>query len=177
MVAAVALAGCSGDDDPEASTSSATESSTTTTTTTTAPERQPSTTTTAHDPSTVEGQVEAAYLRSWDVYADAVYNLELDEEALAEVYAEDYLRTITAEIRGRIDEGRAALVRVEHDYEISLLDEVTAIVADRYVNHQVLIDPHTKEPIEDDPNEHVTDLVTLKRIDGDWRVAFIEELQ
>ena len=33
--------------------------------------------------------MEAAYLRSWDVYADAVYDLVLDEEALAEVYADD----------------------------------------------------------------------------------------
>ena len=55
----------------------------------TAPERPASTTTTAFDPASVEGEVEAAYLKSWDVYADAVYDLVLDEEALAEVYAED----------------------------------------------------------------------------------------
>ena len=30
-----------------------------------------------------------------------------------------------------------------------------AIVIDRYRNHQVLIDPVTKEPTEPDPNEQV----------------------
>ena len=84
-VLAVAVASCSGGDDPEAASTTIAEP---TSTTTTAPERQASTTTTAFDPATVEGEVEAAYLRSWDVYADAVYDLELDEAALAEVYAE-----------------------------------------------------------------------------------------
>jgi hypothetical protein len=84
----IAAIGCSDDKDPVASTTSEAEVTSTTTTTSTAPERPASTTTTAYDPVAVEGQVEAAYLRSWDVYADAVYNLELDEDALAEVYAE-----------------------------------------------------------------------------------------
>lgn len=169
-------AGCSDDGDPEAaSTTSSTERSTTTTTSTTVPERPSSTTTTALDPATVEGQVEAAYLRSWDVYADAVYNLELDEEAFAAIYAEPYLSTVRNELQDRIVEGRAAYVIVDHDYTIQVLDPSTAVVADRYRNHQVLIDPETKEPIEPDPDEPVLDVVTVRLIEGTWRISLIEE--
>ena len=89
------LVACS-DDGPDES-SPTTDETASSTTTSTAPERPASTTTTAFDPASVEGEVEAAYLKSWDVYADAVYNLVLDEEALAEVYADD-------EPRDRADE-------------------------------------------------------------------------
>ena len=40
-----------------------------------------------------------------------------------------------------------------------------ALVVDRYRNHQVLIDPETKEPIEDDPNELIVDAFTLRLVD------------
>jgi hypothetical protein len=168
------LAGCSGGDDDAGPT---TTERTTTSSTTTEPERPASTTTTAYDPAAVEGQVEAAYLRSWDVYADAVYHLELDEQALAEVFAEEYLDLVRDEIASRIDEDRAAHVRVEHAYTIEVTGPSSAVLIDRYQNHQVLIDPETKEPVESDPDEEVVDVVTLKLIDGSWRVTRIEELQ
>ncbi len=178
VVAAAALAAgaCSGSGDADGSPASSERTSTTASTTTTAPERAASTTTTAYDPAAVEGQIEAAYLRSWDVYAQAVYDLELDEAALAEVYAGEHLATKTNEIERRIDEGRAALVRIDHDYSIQLVDATTAVVIDQYTNHQVLIDPDTKAPIEADPNELVVDAVTLKPFDGVWKVTFKERL-
>ena len=117
---ALGATGCS-DDGGSSSPSTTTESVDTTTTTTTAPEREPSTTTTAFDPASVEGEVEAAYLRSWDVYAEAVYNLELDEQALAEVYAEDHLETVIDEIvRPHRRTGEPPLSRVEHNYTIEI---------------------------------------------------------
>lgn len=179
LAVAALVAGCGDDDGAEPSTTTSTTESTTTssTTTTSVPEREPSTTTTAFDPATVEGEVEAAYLHSWDVYAHAVYHLELDEAALAEVYAGDYLELIRSEIAGRIREQRAAWVKVEHDYAIELSDAETAVVVDRYINHQVLIDPSTKRPVEDDPNEIVVDVIELARIDGNWKVVRIEELE
>jgi hypothetical protein len=176
VVLALGALGCSGDDDG-ATTTTVERTTTSTTTTTTVPERPASTTTTAYDPAAVEGQVEAAYLKSWDVYADAVYNLVLDESALAEVYAEEYLGTIRSEIESRIRDGRAAYVRVDHGYSIQVTDAVTAAVIDQYRNHQVLIDPETKRPTEPDPDEEVVDLVTLKYLGGTWKVTHIEELQ
>ncbi|MGH9084897.1 MAG: hypothetical protein ACRDYW_05545 [Acidimicrobiales bacterium] len=167
------LAGCSGGDDDDATT---TTDRTTTSSTTTEPERPASTTTTAYDPAAIEGQVEAAYLRSWDVYADAVYHLELDEQALAEVYAEASLATRTSEISERIDTGRAAHVRIDHDYEVVLVDDTTAAVVDHFLNHQVLIDPGTKEPVEPDPNERLLVNFQMKAIDGQWKVTLIQKV-
>jgi hypothetical protein len=174
LALAVAAAACSDDGEPAASTT--TVSTVDTTTTTTAPEREPSTTTTAFDPATVEGEVEAAYLRSWDVYAEAVYDLVLDEAALAEVFAGEHLRTKIEEINRRIDNGDAAHVRIEHDYTIELVDSATAIVVDSYQNHQVLIDPATKEPIEEDPDEAVVDAVTVRLLAGTWKVTLKERV-
>jgi len=165
---------CSDDDgasDETTSTTVAPTSTTASTTTTTAPPLPSSTTTTMFDPSTVEGEVEAAYLRSWEVYAEAVYTLELDEAALAEVFVDEHLATKTQEIADRVREGRAALVRIEHDYTIEIPQEGIAILVDTFVNHQVLIDPDTKEPIEADPNEQVVDVVRLRRDDGVWKVS------
>ncbi len=178
-VGAALLAACSNDEPDAAPTTTTAEPTTTTasTTTTTAPERPTSTTTTAFDPASVEGQVEAAYLRSWDVYAEAVYNLELDEAALAEVYAGPSLETRRREIEDRIAAGRAALVRVDHDYQVVPVDSTTAAVVDQFLNHQVLIDPDTKVPIDDDPNERLVVNFQLKLIDGSWRVTFIQKVE
>lgn len=173
----VLFAACSDDDAGDAATTTTDRPTTTApTSTTTAPERAASTTTTAYDPAAVEGQVEADYLRSWDVYADAVYHLELDEQALAEVYAEELLEARQSEIERRISDGRAAYVRVDHDYTVQFTDADTAVIIDQYLNHQVLIDPVTKQPTEDDPNEELTDAFTLRRLDGEWRVVNQERL-
>ena len=122
LTAALVLIVACGDDGPSESTTTDPP----TTTETTVPERPASTTTTAFDPTLVEGEVEAAYLASWDVYADAVYDLELDEQALAEVYAGESLANLTGELESRLAENRPSLVSVEHDYEIQLLDASTA---------------------------------------------------
>lgn len=167
---ALLLTGCSGDDTDAGSTTTAAPTTTTESTSTTPPERPASTTTTAFDPASVEGEVEAAYLRSWDVYAEAVYNLELDEEALAEVYADPLLSVLADEIRGRIDDGRASLVDVEHDYQVEMTGNDTAAVIDSYLNHQVLIDPVTKGPVEADPDMQIIDAFTLRLVDGSWLV-------
>jgi hypothetical protein len=171
---AVAVASCTGGDDPESAPTTTTGEPTSTTTT--APERLASTTTTAFDPSSVEGAVEAAYLRSWDVYADAVYDLELDEPALAEVYAGVSLRNLVNEIRDRATQRRAALVRVEHNYEITVTAPTSAVVVDAYRNHQVLVDAVTKVPLEADPNEEMLYSFSMTLVDGRWHVTKIERV-
>lgn len=177
-VLALGAAACSDDGGADAATTTtAVESTTTSTTTTTVPERPASTTTTAFDPASVEGQVEAAYLRSWDVYAEAVYNLELDEAALAEVYADPLLSVRRNEIERRITERRAAAVLVEHSYQVEMTGPETAALIDTYQNHQVLIDPETKEPVEADPNEQIIDAFTARLVDGRWVIFDQRRLQ
>ncbi|MGQ0434654.1 MAG: hypothetical protein ACT452_19880 [Microthrixaceae bacterium] len=170
----VAGIGACSDDSASTPTSTTTHR---TTTTTTAPERPTSTTTTTYAPASVEGQVEAAYLKSWDVYAEAVYDLHLDEAALAEVYAGRSLDSKRTEIRQRIAEKRAALVRVEHRYDVLILDAERAKVVDRLINHQVLIDPASKAPVEEDPNEQIVFSFELSEVDGVWRVTLIERVK
>lgn len=176
IVLALGATGCSDDGGSSSPPTTTEANGTTTSTASTAPERPTSTTTTAFDPESVEGAVEAAYLRSWDVYADAVYNLDLDESALADVYAEQGLANVIEEISGRVDEGRAALVQVDHSYQIALTNDDLASVIDELTNHQVLIDPETKEPLEADPDEVQLLNFVMKRIDGGWRVTLIQRV-
>lgn len=147
------------------------------TTSSTVPERSASTTTTAFDPASVEGQVEAAYLRSWDVYAEAVYHLQLDEEAFAQVYAGEALELRRNEVSRRIVDRQPSRVRVEHDYSIVRgADPSTASVIDNFVNHQVRLDPETMEPTEADPNELLLVNFKLTLVGGIWKVTFIQKV-
>jgi hypothetical protein len=174
-VLALAAAACSGDDgDAGATTTTEAAATTTAPTTTTVPERPPSTTTTAFAPTTVEGEVEAAYLRSWDVYAEAVYNLELDEAALSSVYADEALQTQRDEIEQRIRDREPSLVRVDHKYQVVLSGASAANVIDEFTNHQVLVDPDTRQAIEPDPNETQVINFSLRLINGSWRITHLE---
>jgi hypothetical protein len=168
------LVACSDDGDDGASPTTAEASSSSTTST--APERPASTTTTAFDPASVEGQVEAAYLKSWDVYADAVYDLELDEAALAEVYSGTSLKNLRTEISDRIAGRKASLAQVEHDYDITITSPTTALVVDAYRNHQVRIDADTKAPVERDPDSTLVYAFNMRLIDSAWRVAEIQKV-
>lgn len=167
IVLTTALLACAGDDADTDTAPTTTERSTTST----SPPRPTTTTSTIYAPGTVEAEVEAAYLRSWEVYSEAVYTLVLDEEALASVVGDPLLAHQREEIGERIASGRAALVRVEHNYEIELLRSDAALVTDTYVNHQVLIDPTGKGPIEPDPNEVMTDVFALSKMGGRWLVT------
>jgi hypothetical protein len=183
LSASVVLAACSDDRDDDELTSRTTSTPTSLTSSSsteppaTAPPRPTSTTTTSFAPETVEGAIEAAYLHAWDVYADAVYNLQLDEEALAGALAGLQLETTRGEILERITDGRASHVRVEHDYDIWTIDERTAIVFDQYRNHQVLIDPRSKVPVEADPDELVVRESTMSFDGSRWRLEVLEDVR
>ena len=71
---------------------------------------------------------------------------------------------------------RAAFVDVDHRYEVVLISESQAQVIDRFVNHQVLIDPVTKAPVERDPNERLVFNFRLDRFEGQWRVTYIQRV-
>jgi hypothetical protein len=141
---------------------------TTTTTTTTA---APPTTTTPTAPPTPGGEVEAAYLRSWEVYADAM--LRLDPARLPEVYTGAALDTRRSEIADLTSLRTPARMRVEHDYEVVVVDDTNALVLERYRDHSVLLDGTTMQPLGPDPDQTVSrEYVLRKEVDG-WRVARI----
>lgn len=119
----------------------------------------------------VKSEVEQAYLEHWDVYAEAL--LTLDGSHLPEVLAGAALRVVQKQVKELSAANQPALVRVEHRYRITIVNEDTAIVEDRYINHTVRLDPTTMEPIEPDPNQRVHKSYTLKKVGGVWKVTDI----
>jgi hypothetical protein len=152
--AAAACSGASGDTGPTAEV--------------TAPPRESTTTTEARTP---EEEVEAAYLRSWEVYAKAVR--ELDPSGLEESYAGEALETVRAEIARLASAGTPIVVQVEHEVGLQLISETDALVRDRYVNRNYRVDGSGR-PIDDpdDPGTYV-ESYQMKRVDDRWRVVRI----
>lgn len=121
---------------------------------------------------TPRAEVRGAYLRQWDVYAQAVGSLETD--GLEEVLTGKALSVVRDEISDLRRKGLAVRVEVEHDIRrVRIADAVTAVVVDRYVNHSVTIDADTGEPKERDPNQIVLEAYTLKKVEGVWKVSAI----
>jgi len=168
--------GCGGttpaSDAPSATLAEGDSAPTTTTAEpTTAAEPPPPTTATSTAPPTPEGEVEAAYLRSWEVYADAM--LRLDPTRLPEVYTGAALDTRRSEIADLTSLRTPARMRVEHDYEVVVVDDANALVLEQYRDHSVLLDGTTMQPLGPDPEQTVSrEYVLRKEADG-WRVARI----
>jgi hypothetical protein len=135
-------------------------------------------TTTAVQPttaSTASGAADllAAYLRSWEVYADALRRL--DPTRLPTAFAGNALRVARQEVVEHKAQGHPSLVRVDHHPRVLLVNATDGVVQDNYQNHSVLLNPKTGAPIEKDPNETVYQRQSLKRIGGVWKVVEVIE--
>ncbi|CAN5856727.1 hypothetical protein BH23PLA1_BH23PLA1_14880 [soil metagenome] len=118
-------------------------------------------------------EVERAYLRFWEVWTRA--NADLDPSLMAEVTTGHLLELFVEQLQELKAKDEPARIAVEHNYEIVLLDPDIASVEDRYVNHSVRIDSETLQPIEPDPNVPVRKSHTLRKVNGQWKVAEIIE--
>jgi hypothetical protein len=154
----VALAAC-GNDAP--ATPSATLSS--------APTTEHTTTTLS-----VEQQVEAAYLKSWDVYSKAMRSL--DTSHLAEVYVGKALELRTKEVSDLKAANTPARMDVEHRYSIDIVGPDQAVVRDNYVNHSVLLHANGS-PAESDPNNVLKREYLMTRLSGSWKIADVIDSQ
>jgi hypothetical protein len=120
----------------------------------------------------VEAQVEAAYLKSWDVYADAVRTF--DTSKLATVYTDKALTLRLDEVaRLRADDTPARTVVTHRITKIDLLKPGEAVVHDDYENHSVLLDGKTGAPIEKDPNAVVSRQYAMRNVEGVWKVWLV----
>lgn len=124
-------------------------------------------------PTDARAQVEQAYLDAWDVWADAL--LQLDPSRLPEAFTGRALELITGQVEEQSQKNEPVRIRAEHNYNITLIDSETASVDDRYINHNVRLDPDTLEPIEEDPNRREHRSFTLKLVGGTWKIARIIE--
>jgi hypothetical protein len=119
----------------------------------------------------VEQEVSEAYLNYWQVYADAVF--DLDETRLPEAMTEPHLERTRQEIQSLRQRGRAAKIVVEHDFLILQVDAAagTATIRDQYTNRSYEVDAETKEMVgEAAPGTVLTDTYFLVKEGGVWKV-------
>jgi hypothetical protein len=157
IVAALFVAGgCGGDGDDKGPTATIAKADRTTTT----------------EARTPEEQVESAYLKSWDVYANALRHL--DDSEYEAVFSGDALTLRVNELSGLKVANTPVRVVVEHHYSITVFDnDQQAVVLDAYENHSVLIDPKTGEPTEPDPNKTVKREYQFRKVNGTWKIVHV----
>ena len=119
----------------------------------------------------VEQQVSEAYLHYWDIYADAVFNL--DDSRLPEVMTAPDLERARQEVEALRQRGRGAKIVVEHNFVILQLDQVagSATIRDEYTNKSYEVDAQTEEMVGKAPQGNVlTDTYFLVKEGGTWKV-------
>ena len=131
--------------------------------------------TTSAAPSDPRAQVQQAYLHAWDVWADAL--LHLDPSRLSESFTSPALKVLTRQVQEQKRKDEPVQIRAEHNYTITIIDPQTASVEDRYIDHNVRLDPDTLEPIEPDQETHVRTSFTLKLVGSTWKISEIIEYQ
>ncbi len=131
--------------------------------------------TTSSTPADPRAQVEQAYLHAWDVWADAL--LHLDTSRLSESFTGRALKALSDQVQEQKRKNEPVRIRAEHNYTITIIDSQTASVEDRYINHNVRLDPNTLEPIEPDQATHVRTSFTLKLVGSTWKISEIIEYQ
>ncbi|MCL4239741.1 MAG: hypothetical protein KJ048_00160 [Dehalococcoidia bacterium] len=152
-------AACGGSDD---------ESPPTTTATITSPTANPTASQPTATPGT-EAEVIAAYLRYWDLYAEAVLNL--DHSVLMGAASEEELQQVKEEIETFRAQGVALRVVIEHRPTVIELTDTTATVFDEMTNNSFYVDPETHEPPEGEGSgETLVDTFFLEKVDGQWIV-------
>ena len=118
----------------------------------------------------------AAYMNSWEVYADALRRL--DPSRLPTAFDGAALRAVRSEVAAQKAQGQPVMIDVEHDPKVLLLTATSGVVADEGVNHSVVLDPTTGKPAEPDPNEPFRERRSFKFVDRGWKVVeVIEETQ
>lgn len=116
----------------------------------------------------VEQEVEQAYLKAFDIYVDALRRL--DASRLPEAFTGEALALYTQEVADLKAANTPVRYEVEHDYDVSVNGEAAEVV-DNYVNHSVLLDGSTGQPLEPDPNQRLEYRFVLERREGKWLVV------
>ncbi len=119
----------------------------------------------------VQREVEAAYQRYLDVYAQAVANL--DTSHLADVLDGQALQWVTDEVNDLKAQGRP--VKVIEDERILLFGRTTdtsATLVDEYTSRSVYMDPATKQPLtRSTPPTRVRQSYEFRKVGGAWKIV------
>jgi hypothetical protein len=127
-------------------------------------------------PPALDAEVSRAYLRYFQVSADAL--LALDPTGLDEVAANGELEALQKDIEADRAQGRALRSSVQHEFLVLSAEGDSAQVADRYRDSSIYVDPATRQPLpgqvapaSPDKAPEVRVIYTLRRIDGVWKVV------
>ena len=153
-------ASCGGDSDPSTGTPNGS-----------APTITPSATPT-QTAATVEEAVLRDYLNYWDVYADALLNL--DTGRLNEVMTGPRLERALNEVQNLRSQNRAVSIDVENQPVVVNVAGDEATILDRYENRSHFVNPSSKEPLtQPSSSEELRDMVSLIRVGAVWKVVDI----
>lgn len=119
----------------------------------------------------IERDVQAAYQKYLEVYAEAVANL--DTSHLSEVLSGQALQWVTDEVNDLKAQGRS--VKVIEDDRVILFGrttETSATLVDEYTSRSVYVDPKTKQPLpRSGPSTSVRQSYEFRKIDGVWKIV------
>jgi hypothetical protein len=119
----------------------------------------------------IEAQVEQAYLSYWEARTEAL--IKLDPAPLEQATTGAALEASRKLVEEQRQSGQPVRVRVEHNYRVVIRSQDEAVVDDTLISHSVRLDPKTNEPVEPDPNLTIRNTYTLRKVDGQWKVAEI----
>jgi len=171
MLAALALAACSGSGGEQSTDTSTTISELTTTSSTVE-----TTATTTSDPGTSpEDQATSAYLRFWDVRLEANGDPpDPDHPGFATVATGEQLDNAIAETRDRLEQGlalRSAEPSIaSHEVRVVRIDGATAELQDCFVNDGIVFRTSTGEIVDDSVVTRSVAAV-MESVDGEWKLA------
>jgi hypothetical protein len=120
--------------------------------------------------SPLEREVAQAYLRYWDVYAQAMETLSSAQ--LSEVTAGARLQEATDEVGDLRAGGTAAKIQVRHSFTVLGASASEATIRDEYIDSSYAVDPQTRQPVGT-PGESDRSVVTmrLQRTGETWKVV------
>jgi len=160
---ALLASACGGDDPAPTPTPTPTTTATAAATNTPTIAAQPTST------PNPEAEVLTAYANYWELYAEAVLNL--DHSILTGVASEEELQQVQKEIETLRANGVALRVVIEHRPTVIELTDTSATVFDEMTNNSFYVDPETHEPPEGEGNgETLIDTFFLEKVDGQWMV-------
>lgn len=112
------------------------------------------------------------YLTYWEVYADALYNL--DETKLNDVMTGPRLERALTEVQNLRAQNRAVKIDVENQPVVVKVAGDEAMILDRYENRSHFVEPSSKKPLtQPSSSEGLRDMVSLIRVGAVWKVLDI----
>lgn len=173
LVAALTIGGCTSEAAaPPIRADAVTTSSTSTPTTETPPTTEPARSfePLIADPNLpLADQVEAAYLFHWEVLLHAYRTGDTSQLPL--VYAGEALEARIGEIEQNRSDGVLVGGYVEHNYEVTVLAEDSAVVIDGYRSYLVPLDSDSGDELGTPSGRQLLQEFQLESIDGRWLVV------